>query len=64
MKEQRERIVTLSDGLWLDLQHCQAVTVPRVAVAALHLPLSIVCHILYVLYVLFWGVLISSDDAL
>ncbi len=48
-------MVTLSNGLWLDLEHCQAVTVPRVAVAALNLPQSIVGHVFHVLYVLFLG---------
>jgi hypothetical protein len=56
-----ERIATLSHGLMLDIQHCQAVTVLRLLLLALNLPQSIVCH---VLYVLFWGVLISSDSRL
>ncbi len=54
-------MVTLSNGLWLDFEHCQAVTMPRVTAAALNLPQSIAGHVWYVLYVLFWGVLISSD---
>ncbi len=59
----KQRIVTLCYGLWrhsrLDCEHCQAVTVPRVAVAALNLPQSIACHVL-LLYVLFFGVRLSA----
>jgi hypothetical protein len=50
MKEQTERIVTLSVGLLLKIPHCQAVTVSGY-VLLLHstLPQSIVCRVLYVL---------------
>ncbi len=48
-------MVTLSNGLWLHLEHCQAVTVPMAAVAALNLPQPIVCHVFHVLHVLFLG---------
>ncbi len=59
MKGEAE-IVTLSNGLWLHLEHCQAVTVPMAAVAALNLPQPIVCHVFQCVVRAVLGVCLSA----